>query len=119
VLVTLITITQARIALLAAMVGCGLLFAVLMSVAGALWLDRTPAVIRVRVFALRRLVTFSTIPVGTMLMGFGGAAIGYHLFVRYLVLAVLAATVAWFLILGRSAASRSPKRRHDDAVASQ
>jgi MFS family permease len=106
VLVVLVTYIQAWIVLVAAMVGCGLLFAVLMSVAGALWLDRTPAAIRVRVFALRRLVTFSTIPVGTMLMGFGGAAMGYHIFIRYLVLAVLAATVAWFLILGRSAAGR-------------
>jgi hypothetical protein len=83
----------------------GALFAVLMSAAGSIWLDRTPAAIRVRVFALRRLVTFSSIPVGTMLMGFGGAALGYHRFILGLVVVVSGLTMLWWLLF-----------RHDLAV---
>jgi MFS family permease len=78
----------------AAMALNGALFAVLIAVGGAVWLRRTPAAIRVRVFSLRRLTVFSSIPLGTMLMGFGGAAFGYHLFVRGMVLAVLIG-LAW------------------------
>lgn len=91
------TLIPDPLALIVAMVLCGLMFSVLMSVAGSVWLDRTPADVRIRVFALRRLVTFSSIPLGTMLMGFGGAALGYHQFSRLLAGAVLLCTVAWWV----------------------
>ena len=46
----------------------GALFVVLVAVGGAVWLNRTPAQVRVRVFSLRRLTVFSSIPLGTMLV---------------------------------------------------
>jgi hypothetical protein len=79
----------------------GALFAVLIAVGGAVWLRRTPAAIRVRVFSLRRLTVFSSIPLGTMLMGFGGAAVGYHSFVRGMVLVVLVGLIGLWLGYGR------------------
>ncbi|MFB7860623.1 MULTISPECIES: hypothetical protein [unclassified Streptomyces] len=75
----------------------GLLFSVLVAVGGAVWLKRTPAEIRVRVFSLRRLTVFSSIPLGTALLGVGGAAFGYREFVRGVVLVVLLALAwSWF-----------------------
>ncbi len=58
----------------------GVLFMVLVAVAGGTWLDLTPSSVRVRVFSLRRLVTFASIPLGSSLMGLGGAAMGYTAF---------------------------------------
>lgn len=78
------------------MVANGALFAVMVAVGGSVWLDRTPSDIRVRVFALRRLTVFSSIPIGSMLMGFGGAALGHRAFVIGLAALVLAAlTGSW------------------------
>ncbi|NYI06954.1 MFS transporter [Allostreptomyces psammosilenae] len=85
-----------------AMALTGALFAVLVAVGGAVWLRLTPAAIRVRVFSLRRLTVFSTIPLGSLLMGLGGAEFGYRVFTRALVLAVLAAlAVLWWVYLRR------------------
>jgi hypothetical protein len=75
----------------------GALFAVMVAVGGAVWLNRTPASIRVRVFALRRLTVFSSIPIGTILMGFGGTAIGHRAFVGGLAVFVLILLVAAWL----------------------
>jgi MFS family permease len=111
VLVTLVTLVQSGVLLIGALVVCGALFAVLMSVAGAVWLDLTPAPVRVRVFALRRLVAFSSIPVGTMLMGFGGAALGYHSFIRGLTVVVLILTGGWWLAFRQ----RIPEAHSSDA----
>lgn len=79
------------------MVVNGALFAIMVAVGGAIWLNRTPSEIRVRVFALRRLTVFSSIPVGTMLMGFGGTAVGHRAFVRGLAVLVLVLLVAAWL----------------------
>jgi hypothetical protein len=74
----------------------GALFAVMVAVGGAVWLDHTPSEVRVRVFALRRLTVFSSIPVGTMLMGFGGTAVGYRTFTTGLaVFVIVVLTAAW------------------------
>ena len=87
---------QAPVLVVAAMAANGALFSVLVAVGGAVWLHRTPAEVRVRVFALRRLTVYSSIPVGTMLMGFGGAAFGFRAFVQGLAVAVLLLLiVAW------------------------
>lgn len=60
----------------------GVLIVVMVGTAGALWLHRTPAEVRVRVFSVRRLIIFSSIPLGTSLMGFGGTALGYPRYLR-------------------------------------
>lgn len=101
VLVCSITLVHSGALLAGGLALCGLLFAVPMSAAGSIWLDRTPAEIRVRVFAVRRLATFSSIPLGTMLMGFGGAAVGYHPFILGLSAVVGVLTVAWWVIFRR------------------
>ncbi|MFB7513147.1 MFS transporter [Streptomyces sp. NPDC056144] len=74
-----------------AMAVTGGLFSILVAVGGALWLRLTPAAIRVRVFSLRRLTVFSTIPVGSMLMGIGGSVFGYRVFIRGMVAFTLVA----------------------------
>jgi MFS family permease len=90
-------------AVIVTMVVNGGLFVVLIAVGGAVWLNRTPAEVRVRVFSLRRLTVFSSIPVGTMLMGFGGSLVGYRSFLRLLLGAVLLGLcAAWFLGYRRS-----------------
>jgi MFS family permease len=71
----------------------GVLFVVLVAIAGGAWLERTPSDVRVRVFSVRRLVVFSSIPLGTSLMGLGGAAFGYFAFFRVLLGVVVAVTV--------------------------
>ncbi|WP_426361971.1 hypothetical protein [Streptomyces sp. E-08] len=78
-------------AVVVAMAVTGALFAVLVAVGGAIWLRLTPAAIRVRVFSLRRLTVFATIPLGSLLIGFGGSLVGYREFTRGLALFVLAA----------------------------
>ncbi|MFE3107509.1 hypothetical protein ACFXKJ_07025 [Kitasatospora indigofera] len=90
----LVTVVPWPPALVVAMALAGALFAVLVAVGGAVWLDRTPAAIRVRVFSLRRLSVFSSIPLGSMLMGIGGSQFGYRVFVRVLLVLVLA-VLAW------------------------
>jgi len=47
----------------------GLLFSVLVAAGGAHWLARTPPGVRAQVFGLKRLVAFSTIPLGTAVYG--------------------------------------------------
>ncbi|WP_189077323.1 MFS transporter [Mangrovihabitans endophyticus] len=84
--------------LIGVMALAGALFAVLISVAGGTWLELTPAAMRVRVFSLRRLVTFWSIPVGTAAMGFGGAHWGYRVFSRTLIFCCLAALIACWLV---------------------
>ncbi|MEU2247263.1 hypothetical protein [Streptomyces sp. NPDC019224] len=83
------TLTTRPWAVVGAMAVTGALFSVLVAVGGAVWLRRTPAPVRARVFSLRRLTVYSSIPFGTALMGLGGAAIGSRPFVRLIVLSVL------------------------------
>lgn len=79
-----------------AMAASGGLFSILVAVGGAVWLSLTPAAIRVRVFSLRRLTVFSTIPVGSMLMGIGGSVFGYRPFIRGMVIfTLIALAVVW------------------------
>ncbi|MFF3377457.1 hypothetical protein ACFYXF_31430 [Streptomyces sp. NPDC002680] len=79
-----------------AMAASGGLFSVLVAVGGAVWLRLTPAAIRVRVFSLRRLTVFSTIPLGSMLMGIGGSVLGYRVFIRGMVVfTLIALAVVW------------------------
>ncbi|MET8946167.1 hypothetical protein ABZX30_21955 [Streptomyces sp. NPDC004542] len=79
-----------------AMAATGGLFSILVAVGGAVWLRLTPAAIRVRVFSLRRLTVFSTIPLGSMLMGIGGSVIGYRVFIRGMVVfTLIALAVVW------------------------
>jgi hypothetical protein len=87
----------------------GTLFAVMVAVGGAVWLNRTPAEIRVRVFALRRLTVFSSIPLGTMLMGFGGTAVGHRAFVIGLAVVVLILLSTAWLRYRRRAAGHGPE----------
>ncbi|WFE59509.1 hypothetical protein [Micromonospora sp. WMMD712] len=80
-----------------AMVLSGALFSVLVAVGGAAWLAHTPAPVRMRVFSLRRLVVFSSIPLGNVLMGVGGFVVGYRLFIRLLLILVLVTlAVIWW-----------------------
>ncbi|MET9954800.1 hypothetical protein ABZ135_25090 [Streptomyces sp. NPDC006339] len=95
-----VSLTTSPGAVVAGLTLTGLLFSVLVAVGGAVWLRRTPAEIRVRVFSLRRLTVFSSIPVGTALLGVGGAAFGYREFVRGVVLVVLVA-LAWSWLAAR------------------
>ncbi|MBA2695037.1 MAG: hypothetical protein H0U62_04145 [Actinobacteria bacterium] len=102
------SVTSAPHVVVGMMVVNGALFAVMVAVGGAVWLNRTPSTIRVRVFALRRLTVFSSIPVGTMLMGFGGTAVGHRTFVSALAVLVLVLLVtAWLRY--RHVARRSAK----------
>ncbi|MGW3891947.1 hypothetical protein ACWD69_24930 [Micromonospora chokoriensis] len=88
-----VTLTGHPLAVVAGMGLTGASFAVLVAVGGAVWLNRTPAEMRVRVFSLRRLTVFSSIPAGTMLMGIGGSQFGYRDFLRVLLVLVLVALV--------------------------
>lgn len=74
----------------------GVLFSVLTAVGGAIWLKYTPPEVRARVFSLRRLTVFSSIPLGTFVIGLGGAALGYAEFTRGMVAFVLGClALAW------------------------
>jgi hypothetical protein len=90
----------ARPAALVGLMGLlGALFMVMVAVGGGAWLEAVPGEVRVRVLALKRLVAFGSIPLGTSAMGLGGAAFGFVPTLRFLlafVLAVLA--VAWFAL---------------------
>lgn len=87
----------------------GVVFTVLVAVAGGAWLELTPSNIRARVFGLRRLVAFSSIPLGTSLMGFGGAAAGYRTFVRVLVIVVAAGVaLSWALYVTSTRRAHAP-----------
>jgi MFS family permease len=85
------------------MAALGLVFVILVAVAGGPWLDQTPSEIRARVFSVRRLVVFSSIPLGTSLGGLGGAAFGYFAFLRYLLVGVAASVVVGWLVFRWSA----------------
>jgi transmembrane secretion effector len=88
--------------LIASMTMVGGLLVVCSTTTGAIWLHRVPAVVRVRVFSVRRLAIYSSIPLGTSLMGFGGTAFGYPQYLRIHLVAVLVVlAVAWFLRLRR------------------
>lgn len=102
-----LTLTARPAAVVAAMAVNGALFTVLVAIGGAVWLDRTPPGIRVRVFSLRRLTVFSSIPLGTALMGVGGAALGYRPFVRLLAVVVIALLGASWLAFRRRAEDRT------------
>ncbi|MFI6624956.1 hypothetical protein [Streptomyces sp. NPDC050528] len=90
------TIAPWPVTVVVAMAASGGLFSILVAVGGAVWLRLTPAAIRVRVFSLRRLTVFSTIPLGSMLMGIGGSVLGYRVFIRGMVVFTLVAlAVVW------------------------
>jgi hypothetical protein len=99
------TVTDTALLVTVAMGLTGALFSVLVAVGGAVWLNRTPAELRVRVFSLRRLTVYSSIPLGTMAMGVGGSLLGYRLFDRVLLGAVLLALAVIWLRFRRSAAA--------------
>lgn len=80
----LVTIISSEAFLIVSSAVLGVLFMMLVMFAGGAWLDLTPSKIRVRVFSLKRLIAFVSIPLGSVLMGFGGAAIGYMTFLRIL-----------------------------------
>jgi MFS family permease len=75
--------------LLLLMVLLGAFFIILVSVGNGTWLEATPSDIRVRIFSLRRLVAFSSIPIGSSMMGFLGSAIGYDLYLRLLLMFIV------------------------------
>jgi MFS family permease len=79
--------------------GCG--FMVLVAVVGGVWLERTPAEMRVRVFSLRRLVGFASIPLSTSLLGLAGAAWGLVPVLKVLSVAVAGLLVVSWYLLGR------------------
>jgi hypothetical protein len=86
-------------ALIASMGLLGALFMTLVAVGGGAWLEAVPGEVRARVLALKRLVAFGGIPLGTSALGFGGAAFGFVPTLRALlglVLVVLA--VAWCML---------------------
>ncbi len=87
----------------------GLVFIVLVAVAGGAWLEKTPSELRVRVFSIRRLIVFSSIPLGTSLMGLGGAAFGYFSFLRVLLAIVAAVIGASFVAYTLSARWRADR----------
>jgi predicted MFS family arabinose efflux permease len=96
-----VSVAERPIVLMVAMPIVGALFVVLIATAGAVWLDVTSPEARVRVFSLRRLVAFSGIPLGMTLTGLGGVALGYFSFLRILLLAVLCAlAAAWVMRRG-------------------
>jgi hypothetical protein len=101
VVVSLLLATLATSSLfLAACTGLFAVFnVVLASVAGSVWLSLTPADIRVRVFSLRRLSQFATIPVGGTVLGVIGSAYGFSSTLRVLLGVVLAGMVASWLVL--------------------
>jgi hypothetical protein len=91
-----VTVTAESWLLVTAMTLNGALFSVLVAVGGAAWLAHTPPAVRMRVFSLRRLLVFSSIPVGNVLMGVGGSFFGYRNFIRMLLLVVLSGlAVVW------------------------
>ncbi len=93
-----VTMVAAPLMLIVSMALVGGLIVVCAATSGAIWLHRTPAEIRVRVFSVRRLIIFSSIPLGTSLMGFGGTALGYSPFLRIHLCSVLVLlATAWLL----------------------
>lgn len=84
VLATL-TVVRMPAVIAAGMAVLGMGMMVLIAVAGGSWLDLTPSAIRVRVFSLRRLISFATIPLGTTVIGILGAAFGYVAVLRVLI----------------------------------
>ena len=79
---------------------------VLIATAGSIWLDVTPAEVRVRVFSVRRLVAFSGIPLGMIASGLGGAALGYFFFLRILLSAVVLSLLVTWLMRWRRVSQR-------------
>lgn len=84
-----VTAAAQPLAVVVVMAVVGALFSVMVAVGGAVWLERTPSHIRARVFSLRRLTVYSSIPLGTALMGLGGAAFGSRRFVQVVVVTVV------------------------------
>lgn len=104
----MVTMVHQPLVLVVSMVFVGGLLVVNTSAAGAIWLDCTPSEVRVRVFSIRRLIIFSSIPLGTSLMGFGGTALGYSPYLRIhlsVVLALLA--IAWAIRTRRTRALKN------------
>lgn len=65
-------------AIVVALFCVGGLFSVLVAAGGQVWLHAAPAEARARILSLKRLVAFSTIPLGTALMGAVGNRFGYQ-----------------------------------------
>ncbi|MEU5661526.1 hypothetical protein [Streptomyces longwoodensis] len=102
------TIAPWPVTVVVAMGATGGLFSILVAVGGAVWLRLTPAAIRVRVFSLRRLTVFSTIPLGSMLMGIGGSVLGYRVFIRGMVVFTLVALAVVWTQYRRAVSTPSP-----------
>ena len=86
----------------------GGLLVVCSTTTGAIWLHRVPAEVRVRVFSVRRLAIFSSIPLGTSLMGFGGTALGYPQYLHiHLCVVLVVLALAWVLRVRRGRRARS------------
>ncbi|MDR6226587.1 MFS transporter [Desmospora profundinema] len=85
----LITVIHNTVFLITSSFVLGVLFILLVMFGGGAWLDLTPSKIRVRVFSLKRLIAFVSIPLGSVLMGLGGAAIGYMTFLLILLVVVV------------------------------
>jgi MFS family permease len=82
----------------------GMLFIGLVAIAGGTWLDMTPSEMRARIFSVRRLVMFLSIPVGTSAMGFLSAVIGFSLLLQILlslVVVILVFSWGWLTLAQR------------------
>jgi hypothetical protein len=92
----LVTVLRSPETLVALMAVLGALFIVLVAVAGGTWIELTPSAVRVRIFSLRRLVSFASIPLGTSLMGYGSAWLGITPFLHgLLVIVAVFIVIAW------------------------
>ncbi|WP_091101174.1 hypothetical protein [Micromonospora citrea] len=91
-------------AIVVALFCVGGLFSILVAAGGQVWLHAAPAEARARILSLKRLVAFSTIPLGTALMGAVGNRFGYQqstgLFAATSAALTLASLVSWRIRAG-------------------
>jgi hypothetical protein len=105
-----VSVRPATLVVLMALLGA--LFMTLVAVGGGAWLGAVPGEVRVRVLALKRLVAFGSIPLGTAALGLGGAAFGFVPTLRALlglVLVILA--VAWCMLRAGSREREERRKR--------
>ncbi|GAA1581612.1 MFS transporter [Actinoplanes couchii] len=89
----------------------GALFAVLVAAGGQAWLNAAPPASRARILSMKRLIAFSTIPLGTALMPPVGEWLGYRP-----ATALLAALSAILTLLSLTLWSRSADRKPHPAL---
>jgi MFS family permease len=109
----LITLFPTPPLLIGAMGILGCLFMIVIVVVGGIWLDQTPAAVRVRVFSLRRLVGYTSLPLGASLMGIAGATIGFVLILRVLlsVVVLIVALTLGILFLQKQSMKHSQQEK--------